>query len=45
VAAADTGILLRNFYLARVTSLLLFFLFDRHGRFLDAAGATAFSLA
>jgi hypothetical protein len=38
VAAADTGILLRNLYLARVTSVLLFFLFDRHGRFLDAAG-------
>ncbi|MGV0052799.1 class I SAM-dependent methyltransferase [Mycobacterium colombiense] len=38
VAAADTGILLRNFYLARVTSVLLFFLFDRRGRFLDAAG-------
>ena len=38
VASADTGILWRNLYLARVTSVVLFFLFDRHGRFLDAAG-------
>lgn len=38
VAAADTGILVRNLDLARVTSLILFFLFDRRGRFLDAAG-------
>ena len=37
-AAADTGLLLRNVYLARVTSVVLFFLFDRRGRFLDAAG-------
>jgi hypothetical protein len=38
VASADTGILWRNLYLARVTSVVLFFLFDRRGRFLDAAG-------
>lgn len=38
VASADTGILWRNFHLARTTSVLLYFLFDRHGRFLDAAG-------
>lgn len=38
VAAADTGILLRNLLLARVTSVVLYFLFDRRGRYLDAAG-------
>ncbi|WP_186296438.1 class I SAM-dependent methyltransferase [Mycobacterium tilburgii] len=38
VAAADTGVLWRNLYLARVTSVVLYFLFDRRGRFLDAAG-------
>jgi hypothetical protein len=38
VASADTGILLRNLYLARATSVVLYFLFDRRGRFLDAAG-------
>ncbi|BBY00486.1 hypothetical protein MSEO_09850 [Mycobacterium seoulense] len=38
VASADTGLVWRNLYLARLTSMVLFFLFDRHGRFLDAAG-------
>jgi hypothetical protein len=38
VAAADTGLLWRNLHLARVTSVVLYFLFDRRGRFLDAAG-------
>jgi hypothetical protein len=38
VAAADTGILVRNLHLARMTSVVLLFLFDRRGRFLDAAG-------
>ncbi|WP_407685895.1 class I SAM-dependent methyltransferase [Mycobacterium sp. HUMS_1102779] len=38
VASADTGILVRNLDLAQATSLVLFFLFDRRGRFLDAAG-------
>jgi hypothetical protein len=38
VAAADTGIMVRNLYFARVISVLLLFLFDRRGRFLDAAG-------
>lgn len=38
VASADTGVMVRNLHLAQVTSLILFFLFDRHGRFLDAAG-------
>ena len=38
IASADTGILLRNLSLARLTSVVLFFLFDRRGRFLDAAG-------
>jgi len=36
--AADTGLMWRNNYLARLTSVILFCLFDRHGRFLDAAG-------
>lgn len=38
VAAADTTMLWRNLYLARVMSVLLYFFSDRHGRFLDAAG-------
>lgn len=38
VAAADTGVLVRNLYLARATAVVLYFLFDRHGRFLDTAG-------
>ncbi|MGE2816614.1 class I SAM-dependent methyltransferase [Mycobacterium heidelbergense] len=38
VAAADTTMLWRNLYLARAMSVLLFFLFDRGGRYLDAAG-------
>lgn len=38
VASADTGVLWRNLYLARLTSVVLYFLFDRRGRFLDAAG-------
>ncbi|OMC42687.1 hypothetical protein A5745_18495 [Mycobacterium sp. IS-2888] len=38
VAAADTTMLWRNQYLARAMSVLLFFLFDRNGRYLDAAG-------
>jgi hypothetical protein len=37
-AAADTGILWRNLYLSRVVSVVRFCLFDRRGRFLDAAG-------
>jgi hypothetical protein len=38
VATADASILWRNLYLARVVSVLLFYQFDRHGPFLDAAG-------
>lgn len=38
VAAADTTLLWRNQYLARAVSVLLYFLFDRDGRYLDAAG-------
>ncbi|MEE6179257.1 class I SAM-dependent methyltransferase [Mycobacterium sp. 050134] len=38
VAAADTSILWRNLYLARVVSVLLYFQFDHDGRFLDTAG-------
>ncbi|OBA57540.1 hypothetical protein A5647_23935 [Mycobacterium sp. 1100029.7] len=38
LAAADTTMLWRNQYLARVLSVLLYVLFDPRGRFLDAAG-------
>lgn len=38
VAAADTTMLWRNLYLSRAMSVLLYFLFDHRGRFLDAAG-------
>jgi hypothetical protein len=38
VAAADTTMLWRNLYLSRAISVLLYFLFDHRGRFLDAAG-------
>jgi len=38
IASADTGVLWRNLYLAQLTSVVLYFLFDRRGRFLDAAG-------
>lgn len=34
----DTGILKRNSYLARVTSTLIYFFFDRKKKFLDFAG-------
>lgn len=38
IAAADTGLVQRNLYLSKKVSTLLFFLFDRDGKYLDAAG-------
>ncbi|VAZ92228.1 hypothetical protein LAUMK35_01922 [Mycobacterium pseudokansasii] len=38
VTSADTGLVFRNNYLARLTSAVLLVLFDRRGRFLDVAG-------
>jgi hypothetical protein len=38
IASADTGILQRNLYLSRVTSVVLWRLFGGKGKFLDAAG-------
>jgi hypothetical protein len=38
IAAADTGVAWRNLTLARLTAPLLYFQFDRHGKYLDAAG-------
>lgn len=35
---SDTGILQRNLYFSRVTSVLIFFLLDRRKKFLDFAG-------
>ncbi len=34
----DTGLLSRNIYFSKTASLLIFFLFDKNGRFLDYAG-------
>lgn len=34
----DTGLLSRNIYFSKTTSLLIFFLFDKNGKFLDYAG-------
>jgi hypothetical protein len=38
VAAADTGLVRRNIAVSETLSTVLFFLFDRHGRYLDVAG-------
>ncbi len=38
IAAADTGLLLRNLALSRQLPALLFFMFGRDGRYLDMAG-------
>lgn len=38
IAAADTGLVQRNFDLSSQLSTLLFFDFDRHGKYLDMAG-------
>jgi len=35
---SDTGLLARNIHLSKMTSLLIYFLFDRKGTFLDFAG-------
>ena len=38
INASDTGLISRNIYLSRLTSLLIFFFFDKTGCFLDFAG-------
>lgn len=38
VAAADTGLVRRNVAVSRTLSIVLFFLFDPHGKYLDVAG-------
>lgn len=38
VAAADTGLVQRNVAVSQTLSTVLFFLFDRHGKYLDVAG-------
>ena len=38
IANADTGLVQRNIYLSRMLSTLLFFEFDRQGKYLDFAG-------
>lgn len=38
IAGSDTGLVQRNLYLSRVLSSLLFFLFEKNGKYLDVAG-------
>jgi Methyltransferase domain len=38
IAAADTGLVLRNISLSKKLASLLYFMFDREGRYLDFAG-------
>ena len=38
IADADTGLVQRNLYLSKILSTLLFFVFDREGKYLDVAG-------
>ncbi len=38
IADADTGLVQRNLFLSKMLSSLLYFAFDRDGRYLDAAG-------
>ena len=38
ITHADTGLVYRNVSLSKIVSTLLFFCFDRHGRYLDMAG-------
>lgn len=38
INVSDTGILIRNLSLSRITSVILYSFFDREGRFLDYAG-------
>lgn len=38
INVSDTGIIRRNIRLANITSLLLFFLFNKNGKFIDYAG-------
>ncbi len=38
INSTDTGILYRNIALSKITSVVIFFLFNRYGKFLDYAG-------
>ena len=38
IAQADTGLVQRNLQISKTLTTLLFFLFDRHGTYLDVAG-------
>ena len=38
ISVLDTGIMQRNLHLARASSVILYFLFNRSGAFLDFAG-------
>ena len=38
IADADTGLVQRNLYLSKTLSVLLFFVFDHEGKYLDVAG-------
>lgn len=38
IAAADTGLVSRNISISRILARILFFLFDRQGKYLDIAG-------
>lgn len=38
IAAADTGLVARNISISRILARILFFLFDRQGKYLDIAG-------
>jgi len=38
INATDTGILQRNYWLSKLSSVILYFLFDRQGKYLDYAG-------
>jgi len=38
IAATDTGLVQRNVAISKTLSVILFFLFDRHGSYLDLAG-------
>ena len=35
---SDTGIMVRNLYLSKITTLIIYFLFDKNKKFLDYAG-------
>ncbi len=42
IAASDTGLIMRNFTLSRRLSIVLYFLLNQHGKYLDIAGGYGF---